>query len=241
MFESVSGLADNELISKFESVQFQHRMLLELQETLKPYVDAFPSLYKEAEEACCSVKYGQGCNLDFGFYDPFVMVELFFKKNPHGRLFNQEPRRGVYELYRYDQEGKVRSSIRNASTRDAYWDGGTLYAYESDVNIFIGYMRDKGDNFKPFVSKIGILMCSETRDFALECSVGREPEKNMLTSLLLFRQGQFKGKVFQCEYMKETGAMEDVFEVEFDQKNQIKNATPISKKLWISQKYGLKK
>ncbi len=231
----LDSCSETALLSKLRTVSFQYNLLLKLRERMQPYVDSMDALFNQATQEVTSVRYGQGCFLNFGYYDPFVFEELVCGKHPRGRLFYKKPTKGVFDTYGYDKDNRV--IIHTAEYTDhTYCDiGGNIYLYEGDCLLYLGYDRSKEDK-NLNVGKYGISKSTDTLDYTLTCYGFDDPKRDILDSLFIFKSGTHSGKAIQCSFSYESGMIEHIFQVEFDQKMQPKDADVCSRTVFATKK-----
>jgi len=235
IMDFLDSCSETALLSKSRTMNFQFNLLLELREKMKPYIDSIDALYNQAIQEVTSVRYGQGCFLEFGYYDPFVFEELVCGKNPKGRLFYKKPVKGAFDTYGYDQEKRVR--MHSAKLPDqSCWDcAGTIYLYEGDCSLYLGYQRAKGEETLN-VRKSGILKRTDTLDYALTCYGFDDPKDDIFDSLFIFKNESHSGKAIQYDFSYKLSMIEHIFQVDFDNKMQPKDADVCSRALFATKK-----
>lgn len=235
IMDSLGSYSEMTLLSKMRTMNFQFNLLLELREKMKPYIDSMDALYNQAIQEVTSVRYGQGCFLDFGYYDPFVFEELVCGKNPRGRLFYKKPVKGTFDTFGYDQENRVKMHSTKLADHPYLNSSGTIYLYGGDCLLYIGYDQPKED--KPLtVRKIGIFKHADMLDYALTCYGFDDPKDDIFNSLFIYKTEAHSGKAFQYDFSYKSGMIENVFQVEFDKKMQPKDADVCSRTVFATKK-----
>lgn len=231
----LDSCSETELLSKSRTMNFQFNLLLELREKMKPYAASMNALFNQAVQEVTSVRYGQGCFLEFGHYDPLVFEELVCGKNPKGRLFYQKPVKGKFDTYGYDQDKRVRTHSAELPTLSCWGSAGTIYLYEGNYTLYLGYEQLKGDATL-LVRKIGISKHTDTLDYTLTCHGFDDPKDDISTNLFIFKTGTYSGKAIQNDFSYKTGLIENIFQVNFDNKMQPKAADVCSRTLFSTKK-----
>lgn len=235
IMDSLDSYSEMALSAKMRTMSFQFNLLLELREKMKPYIDSMDALYNQAIQEATSARYGQGCFLEFGYYDPFVFKELVCGKNPRGRLFYKKPAKGTFDTYGYDKDKRVRIHSIELTDRPCWDCAGTIYLYESDWSLYLGYERSKGEKALT-VRKIGISKRTDTLDYALTCYGFDDLKDDIFNSLFIFKTEPHSGKALQYDFSYKLGMVEYIFQVDFDNKMQPKDADVCSRTIFATKK-----